>query len=413
MSKKEEIKEILIEYTKINLRTIVEYASDLELQFLDRYLIGSLKDIPINDYEEAPICVSMSELIILLEEVKLGMIRPFIKGELHEEIKSISDLKDYEKQKRFLATAFELEKGIDYDLGSGIVTILEEMSKYSLVFPLLSDVENIMYRRIYLFALIKHFSAVSDNSRRAFLSSNLLVQALNMGLGVSEEVEKYIRSYFIVSMRRSISLDYAACLAINNGIIGIDDYERRITVKEWVDKINKFLETTDDVGEIGIFYASDQSYKNNLVFEQKKIKKILNLYVALVSGEFIFEKGARQEIEKKVKELEKVVPAKPEDTELSFEEKLEKEKNGLMVWFMTSEGILSLTNWLDEEENKKRGVKKSVISILSKYDTNLLDENENLERIMRLQEVLHLSGYGDVEEWFLFDEKTGSFHWSE
>ncbi|MBU2542150.1 hypothetical protein KJ785_01150 [Patescibacteria group bacterium] len=422
MRKTEEIKEIFIEYIllakveesiKIHLRMMLEYLSDLELRFIDRYLIGSVKNVPITDIEDALVCASMADMFILVEEIKSGLVQPFTPGDLQTEIKSVSDLKDYDKQKRFLASVFELEKGVDYDLAVQIITILEELSNYTFLFPLLSDLENIMYRRIYIFALVNHFSAVSDNSRRAFLSSNLFVQGLNMDLDVYGAVEKFIRSFFMVNIRRNISLDYAACLAINNGKIGIDDYEKRITAKDWISKVSEFLQTPHDSTEINIFYSSDQSYRNNLVFEKARIKQVVDLYIALVSGEFIFEKGTRQEIEKIIKELEEIVPVGLEDKELSFEEKIIKEKTNLMVWLTTSDGLLSLVSWLDEEKNKKEGAKKLVISILKKYGPNLLNENEQIERLMRLQEVLRLMGYGDTEEWFLFDEKIGAFMWSD
>lgn len=401
---------VLLSDGESDLLNKIQTLTTKEVVFLALFIEENLIDTDFTEEDKEKVYQEYNSALELLNKIKAGEIIEFTEKELRK-ITTATELDDQKNIQRILANCYRLLDSYDGGLCTTLADILEKIGEVKNNFVVLAEKNRLVYLKIYSLVAAIGFPAQKLSTQRGFLANVFVVLALRVGFDVIKNVAAFIRSNLTTLMRRSISLDFAASLSINQSKVD------KLTVSEWIDRAKISAAGIFDNEALAEFYEKDPLFTVCLEFDQVIIRQIIDLYFSLINGEYIFEDEYIKKTMEMIREDRDNQETEDETVrhEMTFDEEILIHTKDFPVWIKERQALVKMFLWLRKYYNHDVA-KNEFISLLAQtLPADFLDDENNLKAIMELDEMLERNGYGKKDESDLvsFYETDNKFHWNE
>lgn len=383
---------------KEKLSEDLDVCGEKELSFVSIFLNGDIDNIPVNEDGTVHVTRSLGRLLDIAHGRNTDDNEFYDHKEVYSTVVTADILCNDVMRSRFLKSILSVIDGSNPGVAVALTECLENVSNKKLDFPGFSDDDLLLYRKIYVVLLYHYFVQVSDLSKVFFLTNPLLIIALSLGFDVKEKVFEYLNFYNTLKIRKDICLDFATAINANRAVAGRDLDGKQMTVHDWIIEASVFGDGGNAKDRGDVFLSQNVNVLVNTVFWQEIIGKILNLYFALVSGDFVLDEKTRKVVE--------------DATEIVPDEHL----GNFAIWIVSDEAKNRIKNWLkifSDKQISRFGLVSIFSTLKEDVGVDLLGEEANIEALYELGGWLKEQGLVENEDLIFFDENVGQFKWVE
>lgn len=364
--------------------------------------------------ETAHITSSLDRLISLVANTD-NTLAPFTEEEIGTELKSLEILGNENILRRCLYTGYRIFDGTAPGLALRLVEQLELLANNNLLFIGLPEEDILFYRKLYIITVLIYSHVMSADRLQVLLGTSLCILSLAMNLELTTAIGNHIRTDMLIIKRENSSLDLATALSLNEAELGIDKAGKPMAVKEWIDKIRKYLINGANLDDVSKWLENDDDVMSNNEYLRSFIYRCVWMYVALVSGYFILENYGEKDFEKKIKEEEELNKTEASVVKISekiFTDVLKEHQKDFAWWIKQQDAASRLLAWLENFGDKKLAVEK-LSAILKENLPRIGDNLENVFSVIFLNKLIQQHGYNEGIDLVYFNEQTGQFQWTE
>lgn len=308
----------------------------------------------------------------------------------------LNDLGTDKVKLNLLRTLYQLQYGFYDGVVNNILQSLDEWSGGTMVFSLMTDEENEFYQHLYAFLAWQNFDHLSVARQLFVLSTRFLVLGLLWDLPVYVGIRRYFAEFCLYDKLTAETSLFAGAIERNETPL-TQKGESDQTVKQWLEKFRPLFHKNRNESSVREF-IEEATLKENLNKEDVDLlKKLLNLYVAIVTDA----------IWQKLDATLCIHPHDPTDKNFSEEEYYLDllEKTDFTAWLSTHE---KTADWL---KDKTVGYVKKLLAIVKKR-ANLNDEKQ-LEYLLPLISEIAAKNNSALEKVLYFDGTDNQFHWND
>ncbi|PIT86760.1 MAG: hypothetical protein COU33_01305 [Candidatus Magasanikbacteria bacterium CG10_big_fil_rev_8_21_14_0_10_43_6] len=368
--------------------------------------IGALLDtdsVPVRTPEYQLEELTLQEFIALVEN-KEG-IKPLAHNEMETAIPTIESLTNIELKKRIIRTVYVALAGQETAVVNELLRRLEVITDGHLDFG--DEVHTLLYRKIFLLLTFRYAEFMPPARFIGIYSSSLFTLALFMEIMMIPALEAHIRYYSVLEIREGMSLDYAASIASNEAIFGVNKDAKGFTIKEWIEHWNT---TLANVSQADFFSAleKDEHLNANETAMQPLIEMVAYIYRLLISGYFMLEPGSKKSVDKLAAQLQK-----EERQELitrqerPFPEQLAEHTGDLANWIGLTSSLQALLEWLRTFASQEAG-HAALITLLQQHVPDIAEDTTTATALLQIDGFLKQQGFPGKDIVF-FDEQEGVF----
>ncbi len=393
----------------------IQALTSREAWFVALFVNDNLANNSFAEKDKEKLYQAFRSILALLEDIRNIRVLEFSENALRQAIKSEADLAVPANKERILATCYRLLGSSDNGLCCTLADALEKIDDKKMFFSSLNESDRLLYINAYIVAVSTGFGGQKLSTQRGFLANNFFVLALRMGFDLVDSIANFIRSNLTVIARRSLSLDFAACLSVNKGRVGIDKDSQQ-TVADLLNRAKTYLGESIDIEKLNEFYLKDEIFLSNPDFEKDLMRRIVDLYFSLISGEYIFEDEAiKKTIEKmRADKKNKVVEVAEASKFVTFDESLSKHVDDFVIWIKERENLVKMYLWLNTYKNNELAQRELVKLFSRVFSLEFLGDQDNVAAIIELDDMLKKNGYGKKDSDIVsFHESDDKFHWAD